>query len=122
MALPYDIYYTVQKNADLVSLIGQYLQLSPGRKAHKGTCPFHDDGGQSLMVSSEKNIFKCFGCGAEGGPVEFMMALKKQSLDEAVKSLMVFLNDSDEDKSLNGDTKHNRNILVGHSNQNTLSS
>lgn len=116
MALPYDIYYSVQKNSDLVYLIGQYLQLSPGRKAHKGTCPFHNDGGQSLMVSSDKNIFKCFGCGAEGGPVEFLMALKKQSLDEAVKSLMVFLNDSHEDKALNSDADHRRNVILGHSN------
>lgn len=91
MALPYETYYNVQTNADLVSLVSQYLQLSPGRKAHKGTCPFHDDLSQSLMVSPDKNIFKCFGCGAEGGPVEFMMAAKKQSLDEAVKSLVVYL-------------------------------
>lgn len=95
MALPYETYYNVQTNADLVSLIGQFLQLSPGRKANKGTCPFHDDPGQSLMVSPDKNIFKCFGCGAEGGPVEFMMAAKKLSLDDAVESLIDYLEGKD---------------------------
>jgi len=62
------------------------------------------------MVSAEKNIFKCFGCGAEGGPVEFMMALKKQSLDEAVKSLIGFLRDPDEDNLPNNGANHNRNV------------
>ena len=122
MALPYDTYYTAQTKSDLVSLIGQYLQLSPGRKAHKGSCPFHNDTGQSLMVSADKNIFKCFGCGAEGGPVEFMMALKKQSLDDAVEELIGFLKTPDEDKILNSDADHSRNVPFGHAHQNPLSS
>jgi len=91
MALPYDTYYYVQTHADLLSLIGQYLPLTPGRKAHKGSCPFHDDTLQSLMVSAEKNIFKCFGCGAEGGPVEFLMKQKKLRPEDAVRSLAATL-------------------------------
>lgn len=88
MALPDETYYNVQTNADLVSLVGQYLQLSRGRKAYKGTCPFHDDPAQSLMVSPDKNIFKCFGCGKEGGPVEFLMDIEVIKLEEAVNQLL----------------------------------
>jgi DNA primase len=88
MALPDETYYNVQTNSDLVYLVGQYLQLSPGRKAHKGTCPFHDDPAQSLMVSPDKNIFKCFGCGKEGGPVEFLKDIKGIKLEEAVNQLL----------------------------------
>jgi len=87
MALSYDTYYTVQTHSDLVSLIGQYLLLTAGRKAFKGNCPFHEDQVQSLMVSAEKNIFKCFGCGAEGGPVEFIMQMNKVPLADAVATL-----------------------------------
>jgi DNA primase len=87
MALPYTTYYTVQTHSDLVSLVGQYIQLIPGRKAYKGNCPFHNDSDRSLMVSAEKNIFKCFGCGAEGGPVEFIMQMTKLPLADAVNKL-----------------------------------
>jgi len=83
MALPYDINHDVQTQADLVALIGQYLTLTPGRKAHKGNCPFHEDTQQSLMVMAGKNIFKCFGCGQEGGPVEFTMMMNKRRRWEA---------------------------------------
>ena len=95
MALPYDTYYTVQTHSDLVSLVGQYIQLTPGRKAYKGHCPFHDDSHRSLMVSGEKNIFKCFGCGAEGGPVEFFMQMTKLPLADAVNKLAGLLNVED---------------------------
>jgi DNA primase len=95
MALPYDTYYTVQTHSDLVSLVGQYIQLNPGRKAYKGNCPFHDDSDRSLMVSAEKNIFKCFGCGSEGGPVEFIMQMTKLPLADAVNKLASLLSVED---------------------------
>jgi len=57
--------------SDLVAIISRHITLNQGRKALKGPCPFHDDQTESLMVSPEKNLFKCFGCGKEGGPVEF---------------------------------------------------
>ena len=37
----------------------------------------------SFMISPAKNIFKCFGCGKEGGPVEFIMAIQNKNFDEA---------------------------------------
>ena len=87
MALPYDIYVHVQTHTDLVALVGEKVPLTPGRKAHKGNCPFHNDTAQSLMVSAAKNIFKCFGCGAEGGPVEFLTNMHKITLADAVDTL-----------------------------------
>ena len=83
-----ETYVQTQKNTDLVSMVSKYLTLTPGRRADKGTCPFHHDPGQSLMVSAEKNIFKCFGCGQEGGPVEFLMNIKGISRSEAIKQLL----------------------------------
>lgn len=67
----------VSPETDLVQLIGNYLPLQASRKVLKGTCPFHPDGNNSLMVYASRNQFKCFGCGIEGGPAEFLAAIQK---------------------------------------------
>ncbi|WP_428331240.1 CHC2 zinc finger domain-containing protein [Mucilaginibacter sp.] len=77
----------IQANADLVKIISKYLILQEGRRILKGSCPFHTDNSDSFMVSPAKNIYKCFGCGKEGGPIEFIMTLEGKSRDEAVNIL-----------------------------------
>lgn len=62
--------------ADLVKIISYYLPLQESRKVLKGPCPFHKDTGNSLMVYASRNHFKCFGCGKEGGPKDFMTAIE----------------------------------------------
>jgi DNA primase len=62
---------------DLVKLAATYITLTEGRRSFRGKCPFHADTAESLLISPEKNIFKCFGCGIEGGPAEFMKAIEK---------------------------------------------
>jgi len=57
--------------SDIVAIISKHVKLQQGRKAMKGPCPFHPDQSDSFMVSPEKNLFKCFGCGKEGGAAEF---------------------------------------------------
>ena len=77
----------IQSQVNLVKIISGYLTLREGRKILKGPCPFHIDSANSLMVYPEKNIFKCFGCGKEGGPIEFVMNVEGLSFDEAVACL-----------------------------------
>lgn len=77
----------IQTQTDITRIISRHLKLEEGRRILKGNCPFHADHSDSLMVSPVKNIFKCFGCGKEGGPIEFVMAMENKSYDEAVKSL-----------------------------------
>jgi DNA primase len=76
---------TIQTKADLVKIVTAYLPLTESRLVMKGNCPFHPDSTHSFMVSPAKNIFKCFGCGKEGGPVEFIMAIQNKKFEEAVK-------------------------------------
>lgn len=86
--MPADLNTTLPlAKTDLVKIISHFLPLQASRKQLKGKCPFHDDHTTSLMVSPEKNIFKCFGCGKDGGPVEFMMYLKGLSRADAVQTL-----------------------------------
>jgi DNA primase len=62
-------------DTDIVLLISAYVNLQPSRKTWRGPCPFHADKADSLMVSPEKQTYKCFGCGAEGGIAEFRLAV-----------------------------------------------
>jgi DNA primase len=61
---------------DLIQIVSKHTTLREGRKVLKGNCPFHADESSSFMVSPEKNLFKCFGCGKEGGPAEFALLIK----------------------------------------------
>jgi DNA primase len=77
----------VQSTANLVIIVKTYVPITGSHKVLKGTCPFHQDTQSSFMVSPEKNIFKCFGCGRDGGPIEFIMAIKSLSREEAIELL-----------------------------------
>ena len=72
---------------NITDVVSGYVLLQEGRKMLKGNCPFHADQNASFMVSIEKNIFKCFGCGKEGGPIEFLMAIQNKSRIQVVESL-----------------------------------
>jgi DNA primase len=70
----------------IVELIAAYVPLEETRNGNfKGPCPFHTDHLSSLFVSPSKNIFKCFGCGIEGGPEEFITAAGLDALQQEQK-------------------------------------
>ena len=77
----------IQTKVNLVQIIAAHVTLTESRLVLKGGRPFHADEMNSFMVSPAKNIFKCFGCGQEGGPIEFIMAIENKNYDEAVKIL-----------------------------------
>lgn len=72
---------------DIVSLVGEYVSLKPSGQNMKGLCPFHTEKTPSFMVHAQKGIFKCFGCGEGGGPIQFLMKIEGLSFIEAVKML-----------------------------------
>lgn len=78
----------IQAKADLASIVNEYVHIQGSHKVLKGSCPFHQDNQNSFMVAPEKNIFKCFGCGKEGGPVEFLMGVSNISQQEAIGILV----------------------------------
>lgn len=82
------IIHQVQTTANLVNIVNEYVPIQGSHKVLKGTCPFHSDTQNSFMVSPEKNIFKCFGCGRDGGPIEFIMAMKGASRQDAIGILI----------------------------------
>lgn len=64
-------------SANLAEMAACFISLKESRRTLRGPCPFHPDAGESFMISPEKNIFKCFGCGREGGPIEFRLAIER---------------------------------------------
>ncbi|MDT3401213.1 CHC2 zinc finger domain-containing protein [Mucilaginibacter terrae] len=79
-----ELYDLVQQQSNIVTVISAYLPLQTSRRGMKGNCPFHADQSNSLMVSPDKNIYKCFGCGDEGGPVEFVSRTSGVPLETAL--------------------------------------
>lgn len=68
-------------------VVGEFIELKKSGANYKGLCPFHPDTTPSFMVSPNKNICKCFVCGAGGNPVSFYSQYKKISFMEAVEEL-----------------------------------
>ncbi|MEM1028626.1 MAG: DNA primase [Planctomycetota bacterium] len=72
---------------DIVRLIGEHVNLRPKGKEFAGLCPFHDDKTPSMQVSPQKQIFKCFSCGAGGDVFTFVMNYHKMDFVESLKFL-----------------------------------
>jgi DNA primase len=68
-------------------VVGDFVNLKRAGANMKGLCPFHDEKTPSFTVSPAKNIYKCFGCGAAGDPVKFVMEHEKMSYPEALRYL-----------------------------------
>ncbi len=77
----------VAEATDIVDLVAQYVTLKKGGKDFVGLCPFHEDHKPSMYVSPIKQIYKCFSCGAGGGPYQFLMGYEKMTFPEAVRHL-----------------------------------
>ena len=77
----------VQSATDLVRLIGEHVTLRPKGREFAGLCPFHDDKTPSMQVSPQKQIYKCFSCGAGGDAFSFVMNYHKMTFVESLKYL-----------------------------------
>ena len=74
----------VREKANIVDIVGGYLPLTQKGKNFFGVCPFHDDHSPSMSVSSEKQIFKCFSCGASGNVFTFVSDCENVPFGESV--------------------------------------
>lgn len=75
------------RQLDIVSVIARYVSLKSRGHKHEACCPFHDEKSPSFHVNPTKGIFKCFGCGAAGDAIGFVMKLKKLKFIEAVEEI-----------------------------------
>lgn len=77
----------IRDRADIVDLIGEYVDLKRSGSNYMGLCPFHSEKTPSFSVSPSKGIFKCFGCGVGGDVITFVMKRENLSFPEAVEFL-----------------------------------
>ncbi|MBQ7239997.1 MAG: DNA primase [Bacilli bacterium] len=75
----------IQKSADIVEIIGSYIDLVKKGKNYFAVCPFHDDHTPSMSVSKERGIYSCFTCHATGNVFKFIQDYENVSFLEAVK-------------------------------------
>lgn len=74
----------IRSHSDIVEVVSKYIPLSKKGKNYVGVCPFHDDRDPSLTVSQDKQIFKCFACGAGGNVFGFVSRYENISFVESV--------------------------------------
>lgn len=72
---------------DVVEVVGERVQLKKAGRNYAGLCPFHQEKTPSFTVSADKQFYHCFGCGANGNALRFLMEYDKLPFPEAVEQL-----------------------------------
>lgn len=87
MYYPDEIVEEVRSKNDIVDVVGRYVKLQKKGGSHFGLCPFHNEKSPSFSVSSSKQMYYCFGCGAGGNVFTFVMNYENYSFQEAIQML-----------------------------------
>ncbi len=77
----------VRSANDIVDVVGQYVHIQKKGANYFGLCPFHNEKSGSFSVSPQKQMFYCFGCGAGGNVISFLMKYDNLTFTEAIKQL-----------------------------------
>ncbi len=77
----------IKRKTDIVAVVGAYVALKKIGRHHKGLCPFHSEKTPSFMVNEEMGLYKCFGCGAGGDVIKFLMEVEGIEFREALERL-----------------------------------
>lgn len=85
--IPEETIEAVRTKTDIVDLISEHVQLTKRGKNWFGLCPFHGESTPSFSVSEDKQLFHCFGCGASGNAITFVMDIENTQFTDAVLKL-----------------------------------
>lgn len=77
----------LRSRIDLVEVLSPYVKMQRAGAAHKALCPFHEEKSPSFVVQKGDSHYHCFGCGAHGDAIQFLMTHLRMSFAEAVESL-----------------------------------
>lgn len=100
---------SLKSSIDIVDVIGHYIELKKAGANYKACCPFHGEKTPSFVVSPAKQIYHCFGCGAGGDSIKFVMEIEKLTYPEAIEKVASMYNFSlvyTQGRSDYGDVKH----------------
>jgi len=86
--IPERVIDEILDKADIESVVGHYVSFIKRSGSNlKGLCPFHSEKTPSFNVNTQKNIYKCFGCGKGGNAINFIMNIESLTYPEAIKFL-----------------------------------
>lgn len=77
----------LRQKVDLVEVLSSHIDLKRAGATYKGLCPFHDEKTPSFVVQKGDSHYHCFGCGAHGDAIQFLMSHQKLSFGDAVENL-----------------------------------
>ena len=75
----------IKNNLDIVEVVSRYVVLKKTGRNYQGLCPFHNEKTPSFVVTPDKQIFKCFGCGEGGDVITFLMKITNQNFNEVIE-------------------------------------
>ena len=87
MYYPLEVLEEVRLRNDIVDVIKEYIPLKKQGGSYFGLCPFHNENTPSFSVSADKQLYYCFGCGAAGNVISFVMQMENCDFVEAVQRL-----------------------------------
>ena len=85
--IPQSFIDDVLARTDIVDIIDSHVSLRKGGKNYLGLCPFHDEKTPSFSVSPDKQFYHCFGCGANGTAISFLMDYNHMDFLDAIEEL-----------------------------------
>ena len=77
----------IRNGADIVDVISHYTSVQKHGRQYRCICPFHDDHDPSMQINTDRQIYKCFVCGAGGNVFTFAQNFEKVSFVEAVAAV-----------------------------------
>lgn len=77
----------LRHRVDIVEVLAPYVDLKRAGASYKALCPFHDEKSPSFMVQKGDSHYHCYGCGAHGDAIQFLMTHVKMNFSDAVESL-----------------------------------
>ena len=89
--IPHSFIDDLIARADIVEVIGKRVTLTKAGRDYKAPCPFHDEKTPSFTVSAQKGFYHCFGCGAHGTAIGFLMNYESLGFVDAVEALAEML-------------------------------
>ncbi len=102
---------SLKNSIDIVDVVGSFIELKKAGANYKANCPFHGEKTASFVVSPSKQIYHCFGCGAGGDSVKFVMEIEKLSYVEAIEKLASMFNFSLRYTKGSGDFGESKRVL-----------
>lgn len=85
--IPHSFLQDLLNRVDIVDVVGRFVQLKKGGANFMGLCPFHNEKSPSFTVSPTKQFYHCFGCGAHGTAIGFLIEHAGLTFPEAVNEL-----------------------------------